>query len=350
MQKQTENMQATKNFPLWFGLDVSKDSFTAAGRSILRDEPTMFPPVEKYAIDVRGVEDFLKWAGSRAGVFEYGIAMEATGVYSRRLAALVRTASPGRHVAVCNATSVSLYSRSFTEEKSDKADAALIARYACDRNPPAARETAPDEARLREIVRARNAMQDQLLQARNRMAGLEDKAVRGVQKDLVAAMEKSVARLDRELEKAVKAAPEIRAEVELMQTAPGVGFLSAACIYAELGSLKQYTRKQVSALSGVCPVNKTSGTSVRRSTMSHRGSSLLRRILFLDTHMAVRKMTALERFRERLLARPESSKMTAKCACMRKLLLILHAMVVNGTPFDPDYTPEKKFKNVTATT
>jgi len=344
MQENERNMQDVMKFTLWFGLDVSKDSFTAAGRSILRDQSTLFPPQEKFALSPEGVQAFLKWAGTQAGCFGYGVAMETTGVYSRRLAGLLRAASPALHVAVCNATSVSLYARSFTEEKSDKADAALIARYACDRNPREPREVAPDEMRLREIVRARNGMEDQLLEARNRLAGIEDAAVRRIQEGIVQSFEKAIAGLERELEAAVKASPRIREEVELMRTAPGVGLLSAACIFAELGSLRQYSRKQVSALSGVCPVNRLSGTSVRRHTMSHHGSRLLRRILFLDTHMAVRKMPALGRFRDRLLARPESSKMTAKCACMRKLLLILHAMVVTGTPFDPDYKSEKKIK------
>ena len=344
MQKQNEERPATRSFPLWFGLDVSKDSFTAAGRSILRDRATVFPPEGKFTLDRKGVAAFLEWAGGEAGCFDYGVAMEATGVYSRRLACLIHAAAPGRHVAVCNATSVSLYARSFTEEKSDRADAALIAMYACDRNPREPRRIAPEEMRLREIVRARNAMEDQLLEARNRLEGMEDEAVRRIQEALVQSFKEMISRLDRELEAAVDASPAIREEVGLMQTAPGVGFLSAACIHAELGSLKQYSRKQVSALSGVCPVNKLSGTSVRRHTMSHHGSRLLRRILFLDTHMAVRKMPALGRFRDRLLARPESSKMTAKCACMRKLLLILHAMVVTGTPFDPDYKSEKKIK------
>ncbi len=350
MQKQTEDMQAAKCFPLWFGLDVSKDSFTAAGRSILRGQATMFPPEGKYTLDRKGVGAFLKWAGSKAGVLGYGIAMEATGVYSGRLADLVRKADPERHVAVCNAASVSLYARSFTEEKSDRADAAMIAMYACDRNPREPRKVTPEEARLREIVRARNALEEQLLQARNRMEGLGDRAVLKIQKRLVAAVERAIAGLERELEAAVKASPEIRAEVELMATAPGVGFLSAACIYAELGSLRQYSRKQVSALSGVCPVNRTSGTSVRRHTMSHHGSRLLRRILFLDSTQAIRRMPSMGRFHARLLARPDSSKMTAKCACMRKLLLILHAMVVTNTRFDPDHKSEKNFKKVKETT
>ena len=350
MQEKTEDMREKVSFPLWFGLDVSKDSFTAAGRSVLRDEPTMFPAQDKFAIDSKGVRAFLKWAGSKAGVFGHGIAMEATGVYSRRLAALIRKAAPERHVAVCNAASVSHYARSFTEEKSDRADAALIARYACDRNPRAPREAGREETRLREIVRARNAMKDQLQQARNRLETLEDKAVRRIQKSLVGEMGKAVARLERELEETVKSSPEIRGEVELMQTAPGVGFLSAACIYAELGSLKQYTRKQVSALSGVCPVNRLSGTSVRHHTMSRRGSKLLKRILFLDSTQAIRKMPNMGMLRDRLLARPDSSKMTARCACMRKLLLILHAMVVTGTRFDPDYKPEKRCKNVAEAT
>lgn len=346
MQKKAESTQDIVKFPFWFGLDVSKDSFTAAGRTIMRDKATMFPPEKKYAISCKGVEAFLKWAGSEAGLHGFGVAMETTGPYSMMLHKLLLAASPGLHVAVCNSLSVSLYARSFTEEKTDKADAAIIAMYACDRNPREARKVTPEEARLREIVRARNAMKDQLVQARNRLNVMEDKSVRMIQEDLVKSFEKMISRLERELVAAVKASPEIQAEVELMMTAPGVGLVSAACIYAELGSLRQYSRKQVSALSGICPVNKLSGTSVKRHTISRRGSRLLRRILFLDSNMATRKIPAMEHLRERLLARPESSKMTAKCACMRRLLLILHAMVVNGTPFDPDYESKKTIRKM----
>ena len=341
--------QEKKSFPFWFGVDVSMDSFTAAGRSILPGDKPRFPETESYTLDRNGARGFLKWAKSIAKDCEYGVVMETTGLYSGRLAALLKAICPSLHVAVCNATSISLYARSFTDEKNDKADAAIISRYGCERQPQEPRKRSPELCRLREIVRARDSLVDQRLQATNRLEDITDRDVRKIQKGVIKSLDNAIGRLDAELRATVNSSEEIRHEVELMTTAPGVGFTSAACIYAEMGSLKDYTRKQVSAMSGVCPVNQTSGKSVSKHKMSRKGSRLLRKILFLDSHMAIRMIPALGEFHARMLAKPDSSKMTAKCACMRKLLLILHAMVMRDEKFDPNYKSEKNIENVKKT-
>lgn len=338
--------QEKKSFPFWFGIDVSRDSFTAAGRSIILGDKPVFPETESYTLDRNGARGFLKWAKSIVKDGDFGIAMETTGPYSIRLAALLKAICPALHVAVCNATSISLYSRSFTDEKNDKADAAIISRYGCERQPQEPRKLSPELGRLREIVRARDSLVNQRLQAANRLESIMDKDVRKIQKGVIKSLDNAIGKLDNEIRNTVNSSAEIRHEVELMTTMPGVGFTSAACIYAEMGSLKDYTRKQVSAMSGVCPVNQTSGKSVNKHKMSRKGSRLLRKILYLDSHMAIRMIPALREFHARMLAKPDSSKMTAKCACMRKLLLILHAMVMRDEKFDPNYKSEKIIKKV----
>lgn len=343
-------MQATKNenqeksfYPFWIGVDVSKDSFTAACRSILPDYGVRLPPVEKFSFSMTDVRMFLDWA-RRTCEFDFGIAMEVTGIYSEQLARLIRKAAPEQHVALCNANSVSMYARSYTDEKSDKADAARIAGYAIDRQPAAPRPRSEAETRLLETVRERNRLVVEKNGLENSLESIRYREVAKIHRSLISTLDRSIGRLDVLIRKIVMSDEIIRKEVELMTTVPGVGFLSAACIYAELGSLKNYTRRQISALSGVCPVNKTSGTSVRKHSMSRKGSKLLRKILYLDSHQAIRLIPAMAGFHERMLAKPNSSKMSAKCACMRKLLLILHAVVGNERPFDPNYKSEPPFK------
>ena len=344
MYHMENDMQEKATFPVWFGVDVSKDSFTAACRSILRGDETVFPPQGGFAIERKSVKEFMRWADGVAGGFPFGIAMESTGVYSQRLSALIRSVSPAQHVAVCNAASVSLYARSFTEEKNDKADAEAIARYGCDRNPRQPRIQGKEESRLRELVRERDRLVGLKKDMDNGGEALEGADVRRLHATAARALEKAIGKLDKLIQETVDSSEEIREEVARMATAPGVGFLSAACVYAELGSLKNYTRRQVSAMSGVCPVNRKSGTSVDRHAMSRRGSVLLRKILFLDSHQAIRGIPSMGKFHKRMLEKPNSSKMSAKCACMRKLLLILHAMVVNGMDFNPNYESEKNMK------
>jgi hypothetical protein len=56
----------------------------------------------------------------------------------------------------------------------------------------------------------------------------------------------------------------------------------------------------------------------------------------------MKKIPTLKNLRERLLARENSRKMTARCACMRKLLLIIKGVVDSGIPYDPNFQQKKQ--------
>jgi transposase len=158
-------------------------------------------------------------------------------------------------------------------------------------------------------------------------------------KTVVAAIDRQIDDIDAEIEKylSAKASSDCRQEIELMRTVPGVGRFSATVIYGELGSLANYTRKQLSAMSGICPTTQQSGTSLHKGGLSRRGSRWLRRILYLDTRQTILKSPAMGEFHERMLKKPDSSKKGARCACMRKLLLILRGIVVSKKTYDPNH-------------
>ena len=311
-------------FASWIGLDVSKDTFTAALQTV-SEENAIFPVQDSFPISRAGVRQLLKWAHGHTGGVACGIAMESTGRYSGKLAQLILKEAPGQHVSVCNPLAVSRYRSSFTDAKADlHVDPKYIARFACDRQPEAYEPPAQDDAELRELVRERTAIVE----------------ARDANRQIVAAFRRKIETLDKAIRALVEKNEEAEREIGLMATVPGVGFLSAATIYAEMGTLSAYTRRQLSALSGVCPVTRQSGSSLRKGAMSHKGSRLLRRILFLDSTQAIARIPSVASLHERLLHRPASSKMTAKCACMRKLLLILRGIVVSGKEYDPQYRPE----------
>jgi transposase len=327
-------------FASWIGLDVSKDTFTAALQTV-SEENAIFPGQDSFPISRAGVRQLLKWAHGHTGGVACGIAMESTGRYSGKLAQLILKEAPGQHVSVCNPLAVSRYRSSFTDAKADlHVDPKYIARFACDRQPEAYDPPAQEDAELRELVRERTAIVEACQQFQNRQEDLQSKVARDANRQIVAAFRRKIETLDKAIRALVEKNEEAEREIGLMATVPGVGFLSAATIYAEMGTLSAYTRRQLSALSGVCPVTRQSGTSLRKGAMSHKGSRLLRRILFLDSTQAIARIPSVASLHERLLHRPASSKMTAKCACMRKLLLILRGIVVSGKEYDPQYRPE----------
>ena len=323
----------------WYGVDVSKDSFAATlydGISNNKSEVLVFDSNRK------GVKSFLSWRKKHAcEILPSAIVMESTGCYSARLADLMLKQDSSIHVSICNARSVAYYIKSHSANKTDASDARLIARYGYDSQPSKLREKSHEEKIIKELVSEREKLVNIMTMLKNKDETLEYEKTKKINNDVISGIEEKIKELDEEMKAVIKQSEEISAEIELMDTVPGVGWLSAAIIYGLLGSLKQYTRPQLSALSGLCPVISQSGSAPVKSKLSKNGSSYLRQILYLDVTQAMKKIPSLISLRERLLARENTSKMTARCACMRKLLLIIKGVVESGIPFDPNYSQRK---------
>ncbi len=95
-----------------------------------------------------------------------------------------------------------------------------------------------------------------------------------------------------------------------------------------LGAL---THKRLAALVGVAPLNRDSGTfRGRRGIWGGRAD--VRAALYMGALVAARRNPVLREFYERLLAAGKPKKV-ALVACMRKLLLILNAVLKRRTPW-----------------
>lgn len=326
---------------LWIGVDVSKKTFTAAAR-LPWEEKAVYPKDSaEFENNRAGARGLCKWIGElekeHGGPF--GVAMETTGPHSLKLHGNLKKTRPGLHVAMCNPLSVSYYMRSLGINKTDKADAAAIARYAAHIRPCKYREPSRDEAELKRLTRDRTFMVDSRTKYKNRLGGEADARSRERLRRVIKALDKEIDGIDREIAEyiAAKASAECRNEIELMKSVPGVRTTSAAVIYGELGPLSGYTRKQLSAMSGICPTTLQSGTSLHKGGLSKRGSKWLRRILFLDSMQNIHGSPAMAAFHGKMLSKPDSTTMGARVACMRKLLLVLRGIVVSGKPFDPNH-------------
>jgi transposase len=99
---------------------------------------------------------------------------------------------------------------------------------------------------------------------------------------------------------------------------------------AELGALKN---KQLAALVGVAPLNRDSGI-LRGKRAIWGGRSGVRAALYMGALVAMRCNPAVKAFYKRLLAAGKPKKVSL-VACMRKLLIILNAMLRNRTCWRP---------------
>jgi len=110
------------------------------------------------------------------------------------------------------------------------------------------------------------------------------------------------------------------------------GPIASARLIAELPELGRLNRRAISALVGVAPYAKDSGSSRGRRRVAG-GRFELRRTLYMATLTATRYNPAIHAFYTRLIAAGKLPKV-ALIACMRKLVTILNAMARSGRSFD----------------
>ena len=155
---------------------------------------------------------------------------------------------------------------------------------------------------------------------------------RQVQRQLrahIAFLKKQLAELDIALHDAISADPAWDAKHTLLQSVPGVGKVVARTLLAEVPELGQLTGKQVAALLGVAPFNRDSGRW-RGTRHIAGGRAGARAALYMAAVVGIRHNAVLRAQYAQLRARGKVFKV-AIVACMRKLLLILNAMLAHGT-------------------
>jgi transposase len=313
------------------GIDVSKDTLDAClllpgGRV---KEAT-------FGNDLRGHAALLAWADRHARGAAVHFCMEATGPYSESPATAL--AGAGRHVSVVNPTRIKYAGLARGRgNKTDTADARLIAEYAQRERPPAWQPPPPEVRELQGLVRRIDDLTEAAAREKGRLASPAlTAAVRKSVARVVRLLEREAARLRAAADALVAASESLAADRALLESIPGVGRRTATVILAELPAVDRLPSAQsAAAYCGLSPREFTSGTSVRKRTrLSKAGNPRLRKALFLPAQTAVRFNPLLAGFFQRLVAAGKP-KMQAIGACMRKLVMICYGVLKNRTPFDP---------------
>ncbi len=117
----------------------------------------------------------------------------------------------------------------------------------------------------------------------------------------------------------------------LLRSTPGVGPVMTTTLLANLPELGTLTGKQIAALAGVAPLNRDSGTWRGKRTV-WGGRAQIRATLYMAALVAARFNPVIRAFYQRLCATGKAKKV-ALTACMRKLLIILNAMLKHRTPW-----------------
>jgi transposase len=254
------------------------------------------------------------------------IVFEATGGYEAQAAHAL--SESGFAVAVVNPTRV----RRFAEAlgilaKTDKIDARVISHFASVVKLAANTLQTPLEEQLAAFVERRRQLLVALVAEKNRLSTCPA-CVRDDVEEHVTWIEEHIEQLEAEIQICISQNPEWQKRAEIIDSAPGVGPVTAATMVAELPELGQLNRQKIAALVGVAPFSNDSGPKKGKRRI-FGGRTGVRRTLFMATLSASKHNPIIQAFYNSLIKRGKE-KMVALTACMRKLLVIINSMVKKG--------------------
>jgi transposase len=212
------------------------------------------------------------------------------------------------------------------QAKTDKIDARMLALFASQKQPKHAFVIpSEDEERLRALVKRRADLIRYINGEGNKLQHPQQTHCKTFLADHISFLKEQCTEVEEEIKILIKANSILSSKVTLLTSIPGVGFVTASTLLAELPELGHRNNKQIAALAGVAPFIKQSGKEKGRASVSG-GRQALRSTLYMAALVATQWNPALKLFYKRLKGTGKKTQV-ALTAVMRKLLGIINVML-----------------------
>jgi len=315
------------NPPIVMGIDISKARLDCA----------TYPHTSTWSHDYdRAGMDALVARAKALGI--QLVVLEATGGLEVDVAAELHRA--GVPVAVVNPRQTQRFAQALgILAKTDRVDAGVLARFGAmtELKPRPLKDAALRE--LDEVLTRRRQTMEMLVMERQRYGQARHPRVKAQVQAHIDWLRQAIKDFDQDLRQRIEASESWKAKDDLLRQVKGIGQLNAATLIAECPELGQLGRKQIAALVGVAPFARDSGT-MRGKRCIWGGRASVRHALFMATHSARRYNPQIKATYERLIAKGKSVKV-AMVACMRKLIIILNAIVRDNALWNPLHQHQK---------
>ena len=313
------------------GIDVAKATLDVA---LIQGERKLYQQFDNTA---SGYQQLTLWL-SKQGASQASVCLEATGQYGEGVAEYLF--AQGYAVSVVNPARIKHYASSkLRRNKTDKADAQLIAEY-CLREKPALWSPPPASFKhLQALIRHLEDLQASRVQTTNRLtSGVDTPLVLEQLNALRTFLERQIRQTKQAIQTLIDATPDLQRAQALLVTIPGIGRLTAAKLLGEIRDICDFqSARQLAAYAGLTPRAFVSGTSVhKKSRISKTGNANLRKALYMPGISAKRWNPIIRQSCERL-AQSGLRPQELVCAAMRKLLHQAYGVLKTGRHYDPNY-------------
>lgn len=311
---------------LFFGIDISKDSFDVYSESL---------GYKSYPNRKSGFKTFLKVLETNSFCV-----MEATGCYHYKLCMFLH--ERGIMLSVLNPVIIKRFIQmKLRRIKTDKSDACMIYNYACEQPLEPWHPEAAYIVKSKELLSLMQTYLRQSTALKNKLHALENRGqTRGILitsiKRQLRQLKKEGQLLEQELESLIKSnEPRLFSR---LTTIPGIGKKTAVLLMVSTSNFKTFSNhKQVSSYLGLAPNERSSGSSIRgKSRISKTGDGLLRNHLFMCSFTACIHNAQCKALFDRIVAKGKSKKLALIAVC-NKLIKQAFAIAKSGLPYDASY-------------
>ena len=307
----------------YIGIDVSKKSFDVHETSSSQDR--------SFDYTDEGLKESIDWMLSIKPVL---ILLESTGGYELELVSELW--AKGLPVKVINPRRIRDFARATGKlAKTDRLDARVIAEYAATFKPLPQEKVDDLALKMKALTARRQQLVSMRTQESNRKEHARDKDIKQSIDTIIRTINLEIDKVEKQIQSHIKKTPKLKQKSDLLQSVPGVGKKTTMMLLSELPELGQLNRRQIASLVGLAPINRDSG-QLRGKRMTGGGRRKIRRQLYMPTLAATRHNPIIRPYYQRLLSSGKLKKV-AIVAAMRKLLVILNAMLAKEEPWQPNY-------------
>lgn len=326
---------------------MSKNAFYV-GIDVGQEELVVCPEGAKprsFKHNTMGIRKMMNWSRKMSSTSQLHFCLEATGVYGYSLATSL-VSRFGIRVSIVNPAQIASFAKAqLRRAKTDNIDARVILAFAQSQHPPCWKPESETQRRLYQLVTQADRLRRMKRQLSNRDHGFKyvpdlPQEIKKTQRSLHRSIERQLANIEKAIESLCAEDGELKEQVNLLCSIPGVATHSAVRILAYGKShLIERSRKSLTAHAGLAPSQKQSGISIRgKSRIAKQGDRRLRNALYMPALVAAYHNPTLKAFYQRLLDNGKP-KLLALVAVMKKLLLMIQAILKRKIPYKPDYLP-----------
>lgn len=311
----------TDMIPQTVGVDISKDTL----------DVHVFPAglTRRLANTAKGFAGLIAWLKDFSVT---RIVFEPTGTYHRAFER--RLAEAGLPLVKINPRQARRFAEAIgTHAKTDRVDAAMLARLGAMLKPPIRPAVNPALDEMKELHIARQALIKDRVAAQNRAHTRRSALLKRQAADRLRQIERQIAAIDAALRAHLKSDPALKARFDILLSIPGLGETTALAIIIDMPELGHIEHKCVSSLAGLAPMARDSGQRTGKRFI-RGGRAQVRQALYMPALVAARFNADLKAKYRALIAAGKPAKV-ALTAIMRKLLILANALLRDGRTWAP---------------